>query len=113
MIRRAVTVPLILVALLLAWAVPAAATTLDEKLAVLSGWTQTSAASYAAWNNARLDRDRWASYGFDWSTDHCSTSPDRPLGFDFRLSCHRHDFGYRNYKVVNRFPANKARLDNA
>jgi len=113
MIRRAVTVPLMLVALLLVWAVPATAATLDEKLAVLSGWTQTSAGSYTAWNDARLDRDHWASYRFDWSTDHCSASPDQPLGFDFRLSCHRHDFGYRNYKAASRFPATKARLDNA
>ena len=49
------------------------------------------------------------SYGFDWSTDYCSASPDQPLGFDFRLSCWRHDFGYRNYKAVGAFPANKSR----
>jgi hypothetical protein len=94
-------------------ATPAAAVTDDERLAVLSDWTQTSAASYTAWNTARTDRDRWSSYAFDWSTDYCSVSPDNPLGFDFRLSCHRHDFGYRNYKATGLFPAAKPRLDKA
>ncbi len=37
----------------------------------------------------------------DWSTDDCSG----PIGstgpaFDFTHPCHRHDFGYRNYKRV-------------
>lgn len=52
-------------------------------------------------------------YAFDWSTDYCSSSPDNPLGFRFELSCHRHDFGYRNYKAMGQFPANKPRLDSA
>jgi hypothetical protein len=26
-------------------------------------------------------------------------------------SCYRHDFGYRNFKLQNRFDANKARID--
>nr|BAB70714.1 p15 [Helicosporium sp. HN1] len=48
----------------------------------------------------------------DWSSDGCSSSPDDPFGFDFLSSCHRHDFGYRNYKKQNRFTApNKARID--
>ncbi|MGC4803904.1 phospholipase [Micromonospora sp. DT233] len=92
---------------------PAAAVTPDQKLAVLSSWTQTSAASYNSWNSARLNQAAWSEYAFTWSTDYCSSSPDNPLGFNFKLSCHRHDFGYRNYKAVGRFPANKARLDNA
>lgn len=94
-------------------AAPAAAVTQQQKLAVLSSWTQTSAASYEAWNAARANQAGWADYAFDWSTDLCSASPDNPLGFDFRLSCHRHDFGYRNYKQVGQFPANKPRLDSA
>jgi hypothetical protein len=94
-------------------ATPAAAVTDQERLARLSGWTQTSATSYNAWNSARVDPAPWSAYRFDWSTDHCSNSPDNPLGFDFRLSCHRHDFGYRNYKRFNLFPANKPRLDSA
>ena len=37
--------------------------------------------------------------------------PDNPLGFDFTLSCWHHDFGYRNYKAVGQFRANKDRVD--
>jgi phospholipase A2-like protein len=92
---------------------PAAAITLDQKLAVLSGWTQTTAASQNTWLSARGNQGTWTEYAFDWSTDFCSSSPDNPLGFDFTLSCARHDFGYRNYKAVSQFPANKPRLDSA
>lgn len=94
-------------------AAPAHAVTLEEKLGVLSSWTQTSVDSYQGWNGARLNQGAWLEYAFDWSTDLCSASPDQPLGFDFRLSCHRHDFGYRNYKSVGDFPANKTRVDDA
>ncbi|HZN77912.1 MAG TPA: phospholipase A2 [Micromonosporaceae bacterium] len=90
---------------------PAYAVDPAQKLAVLSSWTQTSVDSYNAWNSARQNQGAWAAYAFDWSTDYCSSSPDNPLGFDFRLSCYRHDFGYRNYKAVGQFPANKTRLD--
>jgi hypothetical protein len=92
---------------------PAAAATNAQKLAVLAGFTQTSAASYQAWNGARLNQGAWADYRFNWSTDYCSSSPDNPLGFNFTLSCYRHDFGYRNYKEMAQFPANKSRVDSA
>jgi len=92
---------------------PAAAVTNAEKLAALSGFTQTSASSYDKWNAARTNQGGWADYRFDWSTDYCSSSPDNPLGFDFRLSCNRHDFGYRNYKAAGQFSPNKSRLDSA
>jgi hypothetical protein len=104
----------ILVVLLFALAAvfPAtAATAADSKATVLARWTQPTAASTAAWNAARNDRGPWASYGFDWSTDYCSSSPDNPLGFSFNNSCWHHDFGYRNYKAIGQFPANKARVD--
>jgi hypothetical protein len=92
--------------------VPAtAANAAASKAEVLSNWTQTTAASTAAWNDARVNRAPWASYNFDWSTDYCSDSPDNPLGFDFTLSCWHHDFGYRNYKAAGQFPANKDRVD--
>lgn len=91
----------------------AAAVSTEQKLSVLSSWTQTSASSYNAWNSARLNRAPWTEYGFDWSTDYCSSSPDNPLGFSFNLSCYRHDFGYRNHKAMGIFPANKSRLDSA
>ncbi|MGC5029009.1 phospholipase [Micromonospora sp. DT229] len=91
----------------------AAAVTPAQKLSVLSSWTQTSASSYNAWNSARQNRAAWAEYKFDWSTDYCSSSPDNPLGFKFSNACFRHDFGYRNYKAVGQFSANKSRLDSA
>jgi len=47
----------------------------------------------------------------DWSSDGCSSSPDNPFGFDYHEECLRHDFGYRNYKKQNRFPAGKASID--
>lgn len=92
---------------------PAAAVTNAQKLSVLSSFTQTSAGSYNSWNSARLNQGAWVDYQFDWSTDYCSSSPDNPLGFDFQLSCYRHDFGYRNYKAMGQFSANKSRLDSA
>ena len=94
-------------------ATPAAAVTTGEKLAVMSQFTQTSSSSYNSWNAARLNQPAWASYQFDWGTDYCSASPDQPLGFDFRLSCYRHDWGYRNYRAMGQFPSNKSRLDDA
>ena len=90
---------------------PAFAVTPEQKLSVLAGWTQTSASSYTAWNNARLNKAPWADYAFDWSTDYCSSSPDNPLGFDFTNACWHHDFGYRNYKAIGQFSGNKARVD--
>jgi len=94
-------------------ATPAAAVTNAEKLSVMSSFTQTSVGSSNTWNAARQNQAAWASYAFDWSTDYCSASPDQPLGFDFRLSCQRHDWGYRNYKLMSQFPDNKARIDSA
>lgn len=48
----------------------------------------------------------------DWSTDACSWSPDEPLGYRFTSSCHRHDFGYRNYQLQERFTEpNRLRID--
>ncbi|WP_447040832.1 phospholipase [Streptomyces sp. DSM 118878] len=93
-------------------AIPAQAAPAD-KPQVLSSWTQTSASSYAAWNSARQNQGNWSAYGFDWSTDYCTSSPDNPYGYPFKLSCARHDFGYRNYKAAGQFAANKARIDSA
>ncbi|WP_436532551.1 phospholipase [Actinoplanes sp. HUAS TT8] len=91
---------------------PAQAATPPDRLAVLASFTQTSQASYDAWNAARQDRDKWADYKFDWGTDYCSVSPDRPFGFDLHLACWRHDFGYGNYKRAGGiFAENKKRLD--
>jgi len=49
----------------------------------------------------------------DWASDDCTSSPDNPLGFPFKPACHRHDFGYRNYRAQSRFTtANKLSIDN-
>ncbi|MFE0422089.1 phospholipase [Streptomyces sp. NPDC058953] len=93
-------------------ATPATAAPAD-KPRVLSSWTQTSASSYNAWAAANRNQGAWSAYGFNWSTDYCSSSPDNPFGFPFASSCARHDFGYRNYKAAGSFTANKARLDSA
>lgn len=91
---------------------PAAAAPAD-KAAVLSSWTQTSTSSYNAFFAARSNQGAWSAYGFNWSTDYCSSSPDNPFGFPFANSCVRHDFGYRNWKAVGQFSANKSRVDSA
>ncbi|MFE4215624.1 phospholipase [Streptomyces sp. NPDC056844] len=114
--RRRFAAPLVTLALSLPLAlVPAvsASAAPSDKPQVLSSWTQTSASSYNAWTSARNNQGAWAAYGFDWSTDYCSTSPDNPFGFPFQTACARHDFGYRNYKAAGTFPANKSRIDSA
>jgi len=42
--------------------------------------------------------DRW----FDWTTDWCSAPliGDTGRSFDFRGPCRRHDFGYRNLRLL-------------
>ena len=109
--RCLLTVLTLALAGVLAAANPASAATLDQKVALLSSFTQPTAASQAAWAAARRDPGAYADYHLDWSTDYCSDSPDQPLGFDFRMPCARHDFGYRNYTAVARFPGNKDRID--
>jgi hypothetical protein len=106
-------IPLAALLLALGVATDAHAAVPADKPAVMATWSQPTAASYNAWNAARLNQGAWAAYGFDWTTDYCSSSPDQPLGFDFRLPCQRHDFGYRNYKAIGAFPANKSRIDDS
>jgi hypothetical protein len=89
----------------------AATAAAPTKLQLLSEWTQPTASSTAEFTAARADQSAYASYNFDWTTDYCSDSPDNPLGFAFKPACAHHDFGYRNYKAVGQFPANKDRVD--
>ena len=106
--------PLLSFVLVLVAASPAAAVTFEQKVAVVDSFTQTPLSSYTAWLSARNNQSAWTDYGFDWSTDYCSDSPDNPLGFDFKLSCARHDFGYRNYKKLGLFTSTvKSRVDSA
>ncbi|WP_229067971.1 phospholipase [Actinoplanes sp. DH11] len=83
----------------------------DDRAGLLLRWTQPTAASFAAWNAARQDQERWAAYGFDWSTDRCSHAPENPFGFRFGTACRHHDFGYRNYRALGTFDKHRKRLD--
>lgn len=52
--------------------------------------------------------------GVDWSSDGCSTPLPAGLGdtgrsYNFRAACWRHDFGYRNYKALDRQPGQRGR----
>ncbi|MFI7100804.1 phospholipase [Streptomyces sp. NPDC050161] len=111
-LAAALTAPLFGLSAMLVAAAPAQAVPAD-KPRVLKTWTETGASSYTTWVAARGNQSKWSAYGFDWSTDYCSSSPDNPLGFPFQISCARHDFGYRNYKKSGGFAANKPRLDSA
>ena len=106
--------PVLSFLLVLTIASPAAAVSFEQKVAAVDSFTQTPVASYNSWLNARNNQAAWTDYAFDWSTDLCSSSPDNPLGFDFKLSCARHDFGYRNYKRLSLFTSTvKSRVDSA
>ncbi len=63
----------------------------------------------------RFVRENRRQYGeLDWSTDYCSAPFVGNTGrsFNFRLPCQRHDFGYRNLKVIGAFTeANRKRVD--
>ncbi|WP_380843739.1 phospholipase [Sphaerisporangium dianthi] len=113
MLRRVLAAVALSLVTILGLTLPAYAVTLEQKLAALSSFTQPTSASASSWRSAWQNQGNWADYAFDWSTDLCSTSPDQPLGFDFRMPCRRHDFGYRNYKAVSQFPANKPRIDDS
>ncbi|TCP41109.1 phospholipase A2-like protein [Tamaricihabitans halophyticus] len=66
--------------------------------------------SLAEFGQVRASTPRPAE--LDWSSDGCSAAPDNPFGFQFTPACHRHDFGYRNYKRQQRFNADtRLRLD--
>jgi hypothetical protein len=42
----------------------------------------------------------------------CSWGHDHPWDFDFKYSCQRHDFGYKNYRDQNRFcEAGRKKID--
>jgi hypothetical protein len=107
LVAAGVTMTTVLATASTATAVPA------DKAQVLASFTQTTATSYNSWSAAEANRTAWSAYAFNWTTDYCSSSPDNPLGFPFNRACHRHDFGYRNYKEIGTFSANKSRLDSA
>ncbi|MEJ3746668.1 phospholipase [Actinomycetes bacterium KLBMP 9797] len=83
------------------------------KMARMLSWTQTSESSYNGWLYGLEHQSLFREFEFTWATDYCTSSPDQPSGFDFRLPCLRHDFGYRNYERLGAFSANKSRVDSA
>ncbi|WP_063780860.1 phospholipase A2 [Nonomuraea sp. SBT364] len=62
--------------------------------------TKNTKASYDEWALMRSNQSQaWvAQYQFNWRTDGCDNSPDKPGGFNFKTPCARHDFGYANTK---------------
>lgn len=73
----------------------------SEKLKKLGSLTGDGQKSQDRWFDAYANKNKPAikKYKFTWKTDGCSKSPDEiPGGYNFRNSCWRHDFGYRNYK---------------
>ncbi|KAI9103019.1 phospholipase A2 domain-containing protein [Phlyctochytrium arcticum] len=82
--------------------------------ALLLQWTPPTSASRDQWLAARQKYAIYINdpYNLSFAADYCTYSPDQPLGFDFRLACARHDFGYGNYRALNQLGANKPRLDN-
>ena len=60
------------------------------------------------WNTRRKFRSDYSS-AIDWSTDFCGITgfekvvPDKGLHFNFTAACVRHDFGYANYRKLNKF----------
>ncbi|MEV0321267.1 phospholipase A2 [Streptomyces sp. NPDC050658] len=73
----------------------------SSKMRRLYELTRSSETSVKDWRKtrklAKAGVDRWR---FRWDTDWCTRLADKPGGFDFRLPCARHDFGYRNYKQL-------------
>lgn len=75
--------------------------TKKQKLKRLKTLSQGTKRSAADWRQARAQaKAGHDKYNFNWNTDWCTNLKDKPGGFDFRLSCARHDFGYRNYKAL-------------
>ncbi|MFJ9408908.1 phospholipase A2 [Streptomyces sp. NPDC101393] len=71
------------------------------KLKRLYPMTRSSSRSAGDWRLLRAQQKSGNNpYGFIWTTDYCTRLADKPGGFNFKLSCARHDFGYRNDKAL-------------
>ena len=72
------------------------------RLKKLKSLTSKGQASQDAWfKYLGLYRSGSNYFRFNWSTNGYNSSPEKlPGGYDFTYSCHRHDFGYRNYKTI-------------
>ncbi|MFJ9694361.1 phospholipase A2 [Kitasatospora sp. NPDC101183] len=85
----------------------------EQKLQRLGALTASGGDATAAWYAARRDHMKGKPdvFEFNWSTDYCTHSPDKPVGFDFTAACARHDFGYRNYKELIGDQAFRSNID--
>lgn len=86
------------------------APTEEQKVTLVEQLTEPTQAGADAWRYARGHRSEFAAYRLNWNSDGCSHAPPAPLGFSFEEACFRHDFGYRNFKYLNR-PEYKDRVD--
>ncbi|MCU1499857.1 MAG: secreted protein [Acidimicrobiales bacterium] len=91
-------------------AAPASAVTTAEKQAILYRELGSAAVFWDMYSHRTVAPNN----EFNWGTDFCSKSPDRPLGFDFTGPCRRHDFNYNNFKINGIFTsANRLAIDKA
>ncbi|EFY88248.1 hypothetical protein J3459_017903 [Metarhizium acridum] len=59
-----------------------------------------------------IRRDNELPNKLDWTSDGCTSSPNNPFNFPFLPACHRHDFGYANFRLQKRFTrTNKLKID--
>ncbi|KAF5128591.1 putative secreted protein [Metarhizium anisopliae] len=59
-----------------------------------------------------IRRDNELPNKVDWTSDGCTSSPNNPFNFPFLPACHRHDFGYANFRLQTRFTrTNKLKID--
>jgi hypothetical protein len=99
-----------LVALGVLGAAPAGAATVAQRQAIL----YREVASSSVFWDMYAHRTVAPNDEFNWSTDFCSKSPDKPSGFDFTRPCRRHDFNYSNFKATGIFTsANRLTIDKA
>lgn len=83
------------------------------KMSRVLSWTGSSVGSYDGWAFGLNNQSLYREFDLDWTTDFCSSSPDQPAGYDFRMPCRRHDFGYRNFKKLDAFDEYKSRVDSS
>lgn len=83
------------------------------KAARVLSWTDQPASSYNGWLYGYEHKSLYTEFNLDWNSDLCSSSPDQPSGFDFRMPCRRHDFGYRNFEDLGLFGRYKSRVDDS
>ncbi len=66
------------------------------------------------WRSKYLQIELDNNVQFDWSTDGCSSAPDKLLVLDLLDICAEHDFCYRNAKLLKALgiPVSRLKADN-